>query len=222
MTIIHKTYNTVIADSQYLITESLKIIIKDSDHYSNIGVVDNFCDLDLILKANQIDILITDFGLIDYEGFDKIKQIINSYPKTRILILTNHINRNELNELTRIGIKNIIYKTADSEEIFVALDATIKQKKYYSGEVLDLLMESSTNRSEMKEPAYLTPSEIEIVRQIAKGLTTKEIAKHKHVSFHTVMSHRKNIFRKLNINNASELLMYAVKNGLIDGIEYYI
>jgi DNA-binding NarL/FixJ family response regulator len=217
-----KKHQTLIADSQFLITESLKILIQNSHQFTNIGVVDNYSDLDKLLKTNQVDILITDFGLVDYDGFEKIKQIIYAYPLTQIVILTNHINKNELSELTKIGVKNIIYKTADTEDIFGALDAAIKRKKYYSGEVLDLLMDSPANKVEAPELINLTPSEIEIVRLIATGLTTKEIAEKKHVSFHTVMSHRKNIFRKLNINNASELLMYAVRAGLIDNIEYYI
>ena len=218
----NKIYRTVIADSQFLITESLKILIQNSHQYTNVGVVDNFNDLDRLLNTNFIDILITDFELVDYDGFEKFKQIKYYYPDTRILILTNRINKIELDELTRIGIKNIIYKTSDTEDIFGAMDAAIKQKNYYSNEVLDLLMENTSNRGESHELIYLTPSEIEIVRQIAAGLTTKEIAEKKHVSFHTVMSHRKNIFRKLNINNSSELLMYAVRAGLIDNIEYYI
>jgi DNA-binding CsgD family transcriptional regulator len=65
-------------------------------------------------------------------------------------------------------------------------------------------------------------SEIEIVKLIADGHTTKEIALKKHISAHTVMTHRKNIFRKLDINNISELVMFAVRKGLIDNIEYYI
>jgi len=217
-----KTYHTVIADSQFLITESLKILLQNSHEYTNIGVVDNFHDLDFLLKTNQVDMLITDFGQFDYDGFEKFKQINYYYPQTRILILTNHINKIELNELNRIGIKNIIYKTADTEELFNALSATVNNKKYYSGELLDLLMDSASTSKDTHETIPLTPSELEIVRLISTGLTAKEIASKKNISFHTVMSHRKNIFRKLNINNAPELLMYAVKAGLIDNIEYYI
>jgi DNA-binding CsgD family transcriptional regulator len=73
-----------------------------------------------------------------------------------------------------------------------------------------------------EETGQLTASEIEIVRLVAEGLTTKEIAIRKHISFHTVATHRKNIFRKLGVTNASELLMYAIKAGIIDTIEYHI
>ena len=121
-----------------------------------------------------------------------------------------------------MGIKNLIYKTAGPEEIFAAMDSAIRNKKYYSDEVLDLLLENSQAPNESTEPAYLTPAEIKVVKLIANGLTTKEIAAQINNSYHTVMSHRKNIFRKLNINNSSELVMYAVRAGLIDNIEYHI
>ena len=68
----------------------------------------------------------------------------------------------------------------------------------------------------------LTASETEIVRLIAQGMTTKEIAAQKFLSFHTVMTHRRNILRKLGVSNASELIMYAVSSGIIDTIEYNI
>ena len=68
----------------------------------------------------------------------------------------------------------------------------------------------------------MTVSEIEIVKMIANGLTTKEIASKRNISHHTVNTHRKNIFRKLEVTNASELIILAIKSGWIDNIEYYI
>jgi DNA-binding NarL/FixJ family response regulator len=73
-----------------------------------------------------------------------------------------------------------------------------------------------------EEPTHLTSSEIEIVRLISGGVTTKEIANQKNISFHTVNTHRKNIFRKMGVTNASELIIQAIKAGWIDNIEYFI
>jgi DNA-binding NarL/FixJ family response regulator len=214
-------FQTVIADSQFLITESLKVIIQNSHHYSNLCVLDNFDDLQSVLKTKQADILITDPELINYEGYNGLTMITSLYPNLRILILTNQINKTGLNELTKIGIRNIILKTTDTDELFAALDAAIMKKKYYSDEILDILIDSN-GQSNNRENIILTHTEQEVVKYIAGGLTTKEIAIAKHISFHTVISHRKNIFRKLQINSASELLMFAVKNGIINNIEYYI
>jgi len=125
-------------------------------------------------------------------------------------------------ELNNLGINNIILKTAGREEILEALAATLKGKKYYSNELLDLLFDPGEKKSTNEETGQLTVSEMEIVRLIAEGLTTKEIAARKYISFHTVITHRKNIFRKLGVSSVSELIMYALKSGWINLIEYHI
>lgn len=216
-----ETSNIIIADTQFLITESLKILIRDSTAYSLLGTADDLIELKNLLAINQTNsdiLLITDYVLFDYEV---LKQIKNEYPKLQVLILTNSINRNELNELTRSGIKNIIYKTTGKKDLFLSVEAAFKGEKYYCQEVLDILMDTP-DKNGFNEPCHLTPTEIEIIKHIANGLTTKEIAVKRNVSFHTIMSHRKNIFFKLNINNVSELVIYAVRAGFVTDIEYYI
>jgi DNA-binding NarL/FixJ family response regulator len=87
---------------------------------------------------------------------------------------------------------------------------------------MELLMDTTDTRKIPQESTTLTGSEIEIIRLIADGLTTKEIALRKFISFHTVMTHRKNIFRKAGVNNASELVMFAIRNGIVDSLDYQI
>jgi DNA-binding NarL/FixJ family response regulator len=215
-------YKIAIADSQFLITGSLVSLIINSSEYSFAGLVSNVPDLISMLETKRIDLLITDITRIDPDGIKNLEGIIHKNPWVHVLILTNQTNRNELNEFARIGVKNLVYKTADQEEIFSAIDSALKNKKYYSGEVLDFLMVSSYANNERQENFYLTPAEIKMVKLISGGLTTKEIALQLSISFHTVMSHRKNIFRKLNVSSVSELIMYAIRAGLIDNIEYHI
>lgn len=130
--------------------------------------------------------------------------------------------KSELHELNLLGITNIILKTASREEIIEAVYATINGKKYYSSELLDVLLEVTEKKKHLKKTVRLTNSENEIVRLISEGFTTKEIAAQKFISFHTVMTHRKNIFKKLGVTRVSELIMYSIKAGWINGIEYYI
>ncbi len=211
----------VLADSQYLITKSVQLIVEESLQYKVLGIATYFYELENLLKQNP-DLLITDFSTIDYNGFERLLNIRNSFPELKILILTNEVDKTELNELNKAGIKQIILKTADKDELLLAIEATLKGRKYYSDEVLDLLLDESSRKDKLEESTVLTVTEMEIVRLIAEGLTTKEIASRKIISFHTVMTHRKNIFRKLNVNSSSELIMYAIKAGWIDNIEYYI
>lgn len=212
----------VIADTQFLVVESLKTLLQTQERFLLIEVVSSQTELYKILGESGINLLITDLSLPDYEGIADLQKIKQKFPQLFILILTNTVSKAEFAELTRIGIKNIIYKTADREEILAAVDATLKGKKYYAEELLDLILEMGESKSLPEENTHLTSSEIEIVRLIACGMTTKEIAEKKFISFHTVNTHRKNIFRKLSVSNASELIIYAIKAGWIENIEYYI
>lgn len=212
----------IIADSQFLVVETLKTLLGADERFIVAGVVSSQTELLKVLEDGLCELLITDFSLIDYDSFDDLQKIKQKFQHITILILTNSISKTEFAELSKIGVKNIIYKTADRDEVLSAVDAAFKGKKYYAEEILDMIIEQSDNKSVPEETTHLTSSEIEIVRLIAGGLTTKEIATQKNISFHTVNTHRKNIFRKMGVSNASELIMHAIKAGWIDNIEYFI
>lgn len=215
--------NIIIADVQYLITTSLKSIIQDDMQYIVNRVVTNKNDLLEALNAETFSMLIIDYAQIDFDGYYVLQKIRKEYPCLSILILTNSVTKSELMELNNLDIKNILLKTAARDQLLTAIEATINGKNFYSEEVLENILElTKRNDFDNKAKKQLTCSEIEIVRLIAEGLTTKEIAIKKVNSVHTIMTHRKNIFRKLGLSNSSELIMYAIKTGIIDTIEYYI
>ncbi len=212
----------LIADSQYLITEALKVILQSDGRFKVQRIVSEKNEIIKELNLEKITLLILDHTMIDIGNINELRELRSSFPELRILVITNFVSKTELVELNAAGINDIILKTAGKEEIFEALDATLKGKKYYSNELLDLLLEAGEKKTQSDETGQLTITEIEIVRLIADGLTTKEIASRKFISFHTVISHRKNIFRKLGVNSISELIMYSIKAGWINTIEYNI
>lgn len=212
----------LIADSQFLVTESLRGILENEGSFQVQAIVTGKNEIISSLTQTETSILIIDPSLIDLNSNSELKEIKNRFPNLKLLILTNNINKSELHDLNNFGINNIILKTADKEEIFKAIDAALKGKKFYSDELLDILFEISEKANTGEESGQLTPSELEIVKLISEGLTTKEIASHKFISFHTVITHRKNIFRKLGVSSVSELIMYAIKSGWINMIEYHI
>jgi DNA-binding NarL/FixJ family response regulator len=222
MNTVDNTIRVLIADSQFLITESLKHILQDDVRFQVSNVVMEKRELTRELANGDTALLIIDPSFIELSSFSELKEIINSYPHLKLLVITNGLTRSEMMELNNQGINDIILKTAGREEIFEALSATLKGKKYYSSELLDLLFDPGEKKNAGEEAGQLTVSEMEIVRLISEGLTTKEIASRKYISFHTVITHRKNIFRKLGVSSVSELIMYALRTGWINIIEYHI
>jgi DNA-binding NarL/FixJ family response regulator len=222
MTGTEKNIGVVIADSQFLITESLKLILQNDNRFYVSNVVIEKKELASELAKQYISLLITDPSFIDLSGLSELKEIISDYPHLRILVMTNGLTKGEMLELNNLGINDVILKTTGKEEFFEALAATLKGKKFYSNELLDLLFEQNDKKLSGEETGQLTNAEMDIVRLIANGLTTKEIALRKYISIHTVITHRKNIFRKLGVSSVSELIMYAIKSGWINLIEYHI
>jgi len=218
----HPVTKILIADSQFLIIEALKSLFREDEKYSVFGVVESKFELERALDEMGEGLLIIDISVIDFDASEDLNSILLRFPKIYVLILTNTMNKTDLVELSKAGFKNIIYKTVDGEELFSAIEASLKGKKYYSSELLDLMLDLNMGKQTIEESKALTISEIDIVKLVSQGFTTKEIAFRKNISFHTVNTHRKNIFRKMEVSNVSELIMKAIKLGWIDNIEYYI
>jgi DNA-binding NarL/FixJ family response regulator len=209
--------SVVVADTQFLTNTALHALL--SPIYPNYRTITTKAGLLQHLQKESASLLITDHEQFDYGSIEELGTLLKQQPGTGTVILCNSITLPKIKELNDNGIRNIVLKTDDRDELFHAIDSALKGKKYYSGDVLDILLQKE---GPLEDASILTSSEIEIVRMIAAGLSTKEIAAKKYISFHTVMTHRKNIFRKLGVSSSSELLMYAIKAGVIDNIEYHI
>ena len=207
----------LIADNQYLTTTALTALLLENGY--TVKMAESRHELIGKLKSDEVSLLVTDYILFDYRSINDLKEIIASQPDIAVLVLCNSINPMQIRELDLAGIRNIALKTDDRAELLHAIATALKKKKTYTGSVLDILLKQD---GPAQEANLLTSSEIEIVRLISSGLSTKEIAVKKHISFHTVMTHRKNIFRKLGVSSSQEMMLLAIKAGLIDNIEYHI
>jgi DNA-binding NarL/FixJ family response regulator len=222
MAVTDNPVRVLIADSQFLITESLKYLLIQNGKYEVSNVVSEKDEIFRILTNESIGILIIDPFFTDFQEITDLKIISVNFPFVKIIVLINSITRKDLHDLNSIGITNILLKTANHQDIIDALNSSLSGKKYYSNELFDLVFDQNQKNLPSSESGLLTASELEIVRLISEGFTTKEIAAKKFISFHTVISHRKNIFRKLGVKSISELIMFGIKAGWITTIEYYI
>jgi DNA-binding NarL/FixJ family response regulator len=117
---------------------------------------------------------------------------------------------------------SVVLKDCTKEEIGSALKEAIKGYRYICNHVSNLLLDNNKNTHSLNVRQILTTTEQEILKEMALGKTTKEIAAHRNVSAHTIMTHRKNIFRKIEVNNVHEATKYAMRSGIVDMAEYYI
>ncbi len=216
-----KKKNIFIWGASFLIAEGLKSLLNGTDLFSVAGISGSIEQPVDVMGEITPDVLVVDAAADGFQevDFGTVKRTANP---PAVLLIVDTITRNEFQKYSEAGIENIVLKNASAQELLNAVESAANRRKNYSSEILDIILGSIESKQKAEKINQLTPSEMEIVRLIAGGLTTKQIAARRNVSFHTVNTHRKNIFRKLEVSNASELTMKAIKAGWIDNIEYYI
>lgn len=210
--------NVVIADAQYLIRFALRQLVEER---ANCRVVDEVSDEEELLEAvtrHQPQLVILDYDQRDHFQYETIQRVQQQRPETRFVIISADEDRKSIYRVLELGVNSFLTKNCDETEIIDAVDATLKDEKFYCSQVIDYLLEKSFAKDEPDcSPTPLTPREVQIVQLIAKGFVAKEISKYLNLSTHTVYTHRKNIMRKLDLSSSSELVLYAVQKGLVKG-----
>lgn len=133
-----------------------------------------------------------------------------------LLLVVDLQNKVLIQELKEIGIRGILTTHCDAQEIKTALESIRLGKRFYCGDILDVLMQPLAPVKPTKSDDLLSTREIEVLKWVAKGLTTNQIADQLNVSTHTINSHRKNMLKKLELASPVELIVYAVKKGLVE------
>jgi DNA-binding NarL/FixJ family response regulator len=176
----------------------------------------------LLLREQQAALIIVDYTLFNFAGIEDLLVLAERYPQAHWLLFSEELSPDFLQRaLINASNISVVMKDASQEELQMAMQHVIRKERFVCNYVSNLLL-SAKIISETPYAIQLTDTEKTILKEIALGNTTKEIAAKKFISFHTVNTHRKNIFRKLGINNLHEATKYAMRAGIIDMAEYCI
>jgi DNA-binding NarL/FixJ family response regulator len=174
-----------------------------------------------LLSSAPHAVVILDYTLFDLSGVEELL-ILHDRFRPDWILFSEDLSLDFIKQVTfHDEAFSIVLKDCLLEEIEVALRlAILKSERYVCRRVTNLLY--SKKHSDLDERPALTSTEWEILKLIALGKTTKEIAEERFSSTHTITTHRKNIFRKLDVNNVHEATKYALRAGIVDLAEYYI
>jgi len=211
--------NYIVADNQELTQFALvSLLQKDEGNavyraYDRAGLVE-------LLKAHESAVVLLDYTLFDFADEDQLLIIAERFSLSDWILISDDLTSQFIRRVVYSSHQfSVVFKDSSLGEIRDALKAVNRHTRYLSQRALETII---TQQQEEETPSILTQTETEIVKSIAQGKTTKEIAAERFSSIHTVTTHRKNIFRKLGINTAHELVKYALRAGLIDPSEFYI
>lgn len=164
-------------------------------------------------------VVVLDYTLFDLRGVEDLLVIRDRFPRVRWVLFSNELSEGFIRKLCALGNVSIALKDNAGEEIKLALKCTARGEHYLCHQITGLLAGGFATKG---EHSGLTATEIEILKLIAKGATVKEMASERCSSTHTIITHKKNIFRKIGVNNVYEATKYALRAGLIEVMEYYI
>jgi DNA-binding NarL/FixJ family response regulator len=210
-------YRIVLAEDHILVREGIKKIIEDFADLQVVGEVgDGFQVLDL-LQRSPINMVILDISMPNLSGIETTREIKKNFPAVKVLILTMHKKKEYLKDALIAGADGYLLKEDAAKELLSAIKK-IRGEEIYVSPLLSTEMATLFAQAHRQAPApvseeTLTPREIEVIKLIAEGRSSKEIAALLFLSFRTIQNHRTKIMRKLNLKKNIDLVKYAIQMG---------
>lgn len=204
----------LIANNNLIAGEGLKTILQSRLGNRVLGVVD---DKDKFIASSRKyfpDVVVVDYSHSSF-GVEFIAEIRKVYKNTKILAITDVLPKQTIHKALKLGVDSYLLDDCQKPEILEAIDDTFKGKQFYCGHVIDILAEKDDDLNNCGG-ITLSERELEVIRLISDGLTNKEIADNLCLSTHTVNTHRKNIMTKLGLKNTAGIVIYAVKENIIN------
>lgn len=210
-------HKVVLVDDHKLFRDGLKLLINNSGLAIVVAEAsggEEFLDL---INDYQDAIIFMDIQMPDMSGIEATKQALQKYPDLKIIALTMFGEDEYYYQMIEAGVKGFLLKNTDIDEVLEAIQLVAKGENCFSKELLYSIIK---NLSQTKKSSYTNPNlsdrEIEILQLICEGLSNQEIADKLFISKRTVDKHRSNILEKTGSNNTASLVMYSIKNGIIE------
>lgn len=212
--------NIIIADNQDITQAGMAYVLSKRDNIS-CRVARDKSELLLLLNDCPEAVVILDYTLFDISSESDLLNIGQRFPLAHLILWSEELSVDFIRHLVNASNRiSVLMKDAKMAEIEQCLDYVLQGQRFLCQHATNMIL--TPTASVDNETVALTKTETEILKEIALGATTREIAEKRFSSFHTVNTHRKNIFRKLGVNNVHEAIRYAMRSGLVDAAEYYI
>lgn len=211
----------ILADNQELTRLALETLIKQVDNENEVFKTTDKSGIIGLLREHTDATVVLDYTLLDFSGEEQLLIIAERFADARWIIISEELTPSFMRRVIFSSHRfNILFKDCTQWEVTEALKTAAEGGRYVAQRVMETIITEQQNKTQV--PDLLTVTETEIVKSIAQGKTTKEIAAERFLSIHTITTHRKNIFRKLGVNTAHEVVKYALRAGLVDSNEFYI
>jgi two-component system nitrate/nitrite response regulator NarL len=205
-------FRILLVDDHAILLDGVKNLLDKEEGIEVVGLAESGEKALEFLKANEVDLIITDFNMPGMDGLLFINTLQRHFPKLKRIVLSMHDETHLVKEILRTGINGYVLKKDTHKELLKAIHEVQTGNVYLSNDINRILI---TNLQNPDEGRLLTDREREIVKLIAKEYSNKDIAEELFISERTVETHRKNIFKKTGTTSLVGLIKFAYANNLV-------
>jgi DNA-binding NarL/FixJ family response regulator len=205
----------VICEDHRIVYDGLELLLKQSKEFVLMGYAPQGKDLPPLLAKTQPDVIILDLNLPDIDGFALLREIRKSDQQVKVIILTMYHDGFLIEKAKNEGANAYLLKNSSNEELLSALRDVEAGGFFVTNTIQEEMERKKVYRDRFAQKMKLTRREVEVIQRLARGFNTQEIADQLFLSPHTIETHRKNIFRKLEINSIADLVRFAHDNGIL-------
>lgn len=209
----------LIVDDHDLVREGLRTILEQEAGFEVVGEAGDGQEAMREARRLQPDIVLMDLNLPGgIGGLEATEAILAERPETKVIILTQYEQREYVRRALRVGAQGYVIKRSASRDLKEAIRTVHQGRRYLHPVAADELVELMTRGESLDEEDYekLTRRERQVLKLLAEGKTSREIAKYLGISLKTAMTHRTNLMAKLGVHSRAELIKYAIRKGVID------
>ena len=209
----------LLADDHTVMRNGLRLLLERQPHLQVVGEAADGRQAVALSDSVNPDVVIMDIAMPNMNGIEATRQIVNHHPRTAVAILSMHSDESYVIRALKAGARAYLLKDSAEADLLAAVRALTEGKSFFSPAISKILVEDYMRQLESRgaEDTYelLTTREREILQLLAEGRTNKEAANMLNLSLYTVETHRAHILQKLNLHSVPELILYAVRKGII-------
>jgi two-component system, NarL family, response regulator NreC len=214
-----KTIRVLLADDHNLIRAGLRLVVSQQPDFVVAGEAENGRQAVALAEQLKPDVVVMDIKMPDLNGIEACQQVREALPDTQVVMLSMHSDETYVLRALKAGARAYLLKDSAEADLARAIRAAAEGKSFFSPAVGKVLLEDYMRKLQRTgaEDSYelLSPREREILQLVAEGKSSKEIANLLNLSVYTVETHRAKLMQKLNLRSVPELILYAVRKGII-------
>lgn len=209
----------LLADDHTLIRAGLRMVVSSQPDFIVVGEANHGREAVALAEQLRPDVVVMDVGMPSLNGIEACRRVHDSLPQTQVIMLSMHSDEGYVLRALKAGAKGYLLKDSAEADLASAIRAVSAGKSFFSPAVSKVLLEDYMRKLERAgaEDSFelLSPREREVLQLVAEGKSSKEVANLLELSVYTVETHRAKVMQKLKLHNIPELILYAVRKGIV-------